>query len=551
MKAAPLRTSSTRRLPAWAPLRSPLFRALWLASLASNVGSWMHDVGASWLMTTLTRDAGLNALVSSAGALPMFLLALPAGALADIIDRRKLLIATQSWALLVTGGLAALTFAGAVSPTVVILFTLLLSLGSALTAPAWQAVIPEIVKKNQLSAAISLGGIAFNIARVLGPTVGGVIIGLLAPSLGDIAAPGAVFAINALSFSGVVAVLVFWKRASRESDLPPEHIRGAIRTGLRYTRHSPELSAILTRVGGFILFGSALWAMLSLHSRQNLGLDATGYGSLLGFFGAGAILAGVSLERLRSRFSSDQLVKLSSVGIALSFVALCFLSNPWVVRVAMFGAGVSWPLAMLTFQVAVIRNAPDWLRSRAASMFLLVFTGGQFVGSIGWGTIARFAGIRNAFLLAGCGMIASILVLRRFKISEGNQNFAASQHWDEPSVAFEHTPEEGPVLVTTEFNVPPESAREFVEAMQPIRLMRLRDGALRWNLFQDAADPTRWVETMLVESWTEHLRQHARVSLDSEALEAEARSFHIGAEPPRVSHLIAAQARHFEDEGEE
>ncbi|RYG71813.1 MFS transporter, partial [bacterium] len=275
MKAAPVRPPS-RRLPAWAPLRSPLFRALWLASLASNIGSWMHNVGASWLMTSLTRDAGLNALVTAAEALPIFLLSLPAGALADIIDRRKLMIATQTWALLITGGLAALTFSGVVTPPFLIGFTLLLSMGSALTSPAWQAVIPEIVKKKQLPAAIGLGGISFNIARILGPTLGGLIIGALAPHIGNISAPGAVFALNALSFSGVVAVLVFWKRPARNSDLPPEHIVSAIRTGLRYTRHSPELCAILIRVCGFILFGSALWAMLSLHSRQNLKLDATG-----------------------------------------------------------------------------------------------------------------------------------------------------------------------------------------------------------------------------------------------------------------------------------
>jgi MFS family permease len=552
MKEANSRPHSTRRLPAWAPLRSPLFRALWLASLASNVGSWMHDVGASWLMTSLSKDAGLNALVSAAGALPMFLLALPAGALADIIDRRKLLIATQTWALMITGGLAALTFSGAVTAPFLLCFTLLLSIGSALTSPAWQSVIPEIVKKNQLPAAIGLGGISFNIARVLGPTLGGVIIGILAPKIGNIAAPGAVFALNALSFSGVVAVLVFWKRAPRDSDLPPEHIMGAIRTGLRYTRHSPELRAILTRVGGFILFGSALWAMLPLHSRQNLHLDATGYGTLLGFFGAGAILVGLSFERLRSRFSSDTLVKISSAGAALNFLGLAFIRNPWLARAIMFEAGLTWPLAMLTFQVAVIRNAPEWLRSRAASMFLLVFTGGMTVGALTWGTLARLIGIPHAFLVASIGAFASIFVLARFKVTEGNQNFSASQHWEEPVVAIEHTPEEGPVLVTTEYMVAQENARDFIAAMQPVRLMRLRDGALRWNLFQDAADPSRWVETMLVESWNEHLRQHGRVSLDSAALEMTANSFHIGPEPPRVSHLIAAQARRFnEDESDD
>lgn len=549
MKAAPVRTPS-RRISAWAPLRSPTFRALWIASLASNVGSFMHENGASWLMTSLSKDPGLNAMVTAAGSLPMFLLALPAGALADIIDRRKLMIATQSWAVLVTGGLAALTFANAVTPTVLLIFTMLLSIGSALTAPAWQAIIPEIVKKKHLPTAVGLGGISFNTARVVGPTLGGLIVGFLAPKIGNIAAPGSVFALNALSFSGVVLVMLLWKRTPRETDLPPEHIVTAVRAGLRYTRHSPELRAILIRVGGFILSGSALWAMLSLHARYDLGLDATGTGILSGCFGVGAVTVGFSFGQLRTWFTSDQLVKISSAGVALNFVGLAFLHDPWLVRLIMLEAGLTWPLAMLTFNVAVIRNAPDWLRSRAASMFLLVFMGGMTLGSLGWGAIAKVIGIPDSFLLAACGAIGSALFLGRLRISEGNQNFNASQHWDEPTVAFEHTPEEGPVLVTTEFNIPPESAREFVEVMQPVRLMRLRDGALRWNLFQDAADPNRWLETMLVESWNEHLRQHARVSLDSEALEAAARSFHIGDEPPRVSHLIAAQARRFDDDAD-
>ncbi|MBW3635149.1 MAG: MFS transporter [Armatimonadetes bacterium] len=363
---------SHRRLPAWAPLRLPLFRALWVALLASNIGTWMHDVGAAWLMTSLSQDARVNALVSTAGALPMFLLALPAGALADIIDRRKLMIVTQTWAFGVSGTLAGMTFVGAVTPSILLFFTLLMSIGSALAAPAWQAIIPELVKKAELSAAISLGGIAFNIARVLGPTLGGLLIGSLVPVIGKIEAHGAVFALNALSFSGVLFVLVRWKRKPRASDLPPEHIAGAIRTGLRYTRHSPELCAILIRLGGYILGASAMWAMLPLHARQNLGMDASGYGILLGFFGAGAVVAGLFFERLRTRFSSDVLVAVSSLGMALGFVGLSVASQAWMVRAIMFELGLAWPLAMLLFQVALLRNAPEWLRSRAASMFLLV-----------------------------------------------------------------------------------------------------------------------------------------------------------------------------------
>ena len=537
----------SRQIPTWAPLRTPLFRALWLAALASNIGTWMHDVGAAWLMTSLSKDPALNALVAGAGALPMFLLALPAGALADILDRRKLLIATQCWALVVTGILAALTYFGLVGPGLLLVFTALLALGSALSQPAWQSVTPEIVKKQELAAAVGLGGISWNIARILGPMIGGFIIGILAPRVGNIAAPAAVFALNALSFSGVAMVIYHWKRAPSHSDLPPEHVLGAVKTGLRYARHSPELRAILVRNFGYILFGSALWALLPLHSRTNLNLDATGYGTLIGFFGAGAVLMGAMFEKLRTRFSPDQLVAISSIGAAIHFVGLANLENVWLVRLIQIEGGFAWPLAMLTFQVAMLKSVPDWIRSRAASLLLLVFTGGMTLGSAIWGTLGQLTSLQYAFYVAAAGLLASLLVLRGFPVSENSTKTTPSQHWPDPVVEIEPQPEAGPVLITTEYQIPPENARDFVSSMQSVRQIRLREGALRWNLFQDAAEPTRWIETMLVESWQDHLRQHARVSQESEQLEARAWEFHRGKEAPRVSHLIAANALRFDE----
>jgi MFS family permease len=489
----------SRQIPTWAPLRTPLFRALWLAALASNIGTWMHDVGAAWLMTSLSKDPALNALVAGAGALPMFLLALPAGALADILDRRKLLIATQCWALLVTGTLATLTYFNLASPIILLIFTALLALGSALSQPAWQSVTPEIVKKQELAAAIGLGGISWNIARIVGPMIGGFIIGILAPRVGDTAAPAAVFALNAISFSGVALVIYKWKREPRHSDLPPEHVIGAVKTGLRYARHSPELRAILVRNFGYILFGSALWALLPLHANTNLKLDATGYGTLIGFFGTGAVIMGAMFERLRARFSPDQLVAISSIGAAIHFVGLATFDNVWLVRLIQIGGGFAWPLAMLTFQVAMLKTAPEWIRSRAASLLLLVFTGGMTLGSAIWGTLGQLTSLQYAFYVAAAGLLGSLLVLRRFRVSENTTKTAPSQHWPDPVLEFEPEPEAGPVLVTTEFCIPPDDARAFVDAMQRVRQIRLREGALRWNLFQDAAEPTRWMETMLVE----------------------------------------------------
>lgn len=382
----------------WAPLRSPVFRALWIASLISNIGTWMHGVGAAWLMTELSKDTRLNALVSASESLPMFLLALPAGALADIFDRRKLLAAMQCWACFVTATLAICTFCNLTTAPVLLGFTALLALGSALSQPAWQSITPEIVKRAHFSAAVGLGGISWNIARVLGPTLGGTIIGLLAPRVGTLAAPASVFAINAVSFLAVVWVVLRWKRVPRASDLPPEHVVGAMRTGLNYARHTPEMRAILVRLFAFIFFSSTLWALLPLHAREDLHLDATGYGTLLGFFGAGAIAIGASIEKLRTRFSPDALVSLSSFGAAIGFLLIATIRDPWLARLAMLETGFTWPLAMMSFQVAIVKSAPDWIRSRAASLFLLTFTCGMTLGATTWGLVARATSIPTSTL---------------------------------------------------------------------------------------------------------------------------------------------------------
>lgn len=533
----------------WAPLRLPVFRALWIASLVSNMGTWMHGVGAAWLMTELSKDARLNALVSACESLPMFLLSLPAGALADIFDRRKLLAGMQLWACAITGLLAICTFAGLTGAGLLLLFTALLATGSALSQPAWQSITPEIVKRSHYSAAVGLGGISWNIARVVGPALGGALIGILSPRVGRLEAPASLFALNSLSFLAVVWVVWRWKRAARSSDLPPELVTGAMRTGLNYARHTPAMRAILVRVFGYIFFGSALWALLPLHARLDLGLDATGYGTLLGFFGIGAISVGASIEHLRARFSPDALVTISSVGAALGFVLLATLKNPWLSRLAMVENGFAWPLAMLSFQVAVVKSAPDWIRSRAASLFLLVFTGSQTLGAATWGFVAQKTSIPITFGITASGLVLSLFVLRRFRVEEtALSKQEPSNHWPEPVFELPVEPSRGPVLVTTEFQIAPDNARAFVEAMQSVRTLRLREGVLRWNLFQDAAHPQRWVETMLLASWNDHLRQHARVSVESAELEARAWAFHQGAAPPLVSHMLSSAAREWDEE---
>lgn len=557
-----------RRIPAWAPLRSPLFRALWLASLASNIGTWMHDVGASWLMTSLSSSEQLNALVSAAGAFPMFLLALPAGALADIVDRRKLVICTQSWAFLVAGALAILTLMSLTGPWILLFFTLLMGLGGAMTGPAWQALLPEMVKKRQVATAMSLGGASWNLSRIVGPLLGGAIISVAARVLPERAtAPGIVFAANAISFLGVVMVFARWKRVPREVDLPPEHILSAIRTGLRYTRHSPNVRAILTRTFGLMVCISAQFSLLPLYARTVLRLDAGGYASLLAFFGAAGVAGNLLYPSLRERFSPNHMLLWSAVLNAGNLFVLALAPKYfaptaalWIIRASMLLGGLAWPVAIQTCNVNIVRSVPDWVRSRAAGMFTLVFMGASVLGSAIWGALASRAaqagvpgsGISSAFIGAGAGLLAGIVFLHRFKVVDpGNADLSPSQHWPNPITAFEPSGEKGPVLVTIQYEIAPEDAEAFVQAMQLVRRLRLRDGALRWNLFQDIARPTRWVETSMVESWNEHLRTHARITYADREIEARAHAFHRGEEPPVAAHLIASSARPEIEESDE
>lgn len=490
----------------------------------------------------------------------MFLLALPAGALADIIDRRKLVIFTQTWATIVASSLAVFTLLNLTGPWVLLTFTLLMAVGNAMTGPAWQALLPEMVHKRQVPAAMSLGGAAWNLSRIIGPLLGGLIIGVAANLLPIRAtAPGVVFALNACSFLGVVLVFLRWRRAPREVDLPPEHIWGAIRTGLRYTRHSTTVRPILVRTAGLMLCISAQFSLLTLYSREVLHLDATGYASLIGFFGAAGVVGNMLYPRLSEKFTPSYLLFYSALLSASNLLVLSLAPGRtpvyltvWIVRASMLLGGFAWPIAIQTCNVSIVRSVPDWVRSRAAGMFTLVFMGSSTLGSLLWGSIAKWAGQPNqpgsgipvAFLGAALGLLLGLIALKRFVIVDvGNANLSPSQHWPEPEMAFDLAHEKGPILVTVEFEIAPEDTEAFVQAMQPIRRLRLRDGALRWNLFQDAAMPTRWFETVLVDSWGEHLRQHARVTHVDREIEQAAWAYHRGPDGPKVSHLIASSAR--------
>jgi MFS family permease len=523
----------TARSP-WRPLGEPAFRALWTASLASNVGTWMHDASAAWLMTTLDPSPLMVALMQTATSLPFFLLALPAGALADIVDRRRLLLVTQVWMLCAATALGICTLMHLTGPWILLGLTLALGLGAALNAPAWQATTPELVPPEQLPAAVALTGVSVNVARAVGPALGG----LLVAALGT----GWVFLLNAVSFLGVVAVLVRWRReVNVTSRLPPEDVPGAMRAGLRYVRHSAPFRGVLVRTAAFVVPAAALWALLPLFARHGLGLSAVGYGSLLGCLGLGAIMGALGLPRVRAQVSSDRLVVIATIVFAAVSIGLAMAPGAVVAGAVLLVGGVAWMAAMSTLNVAAQSAVPAWVRARALAVGLLALQGGLAFGSLLWGATATHIGIPRTLMAGAVLLLAGAALTTRFVLHGlSNLDLRPDPRWTLPQTACDLDGDEGPVLVTLEYHVAPDDADAFVAAVRRLEAIRRRDGAIRWNVYRDTEDATRWVETFVVESWLEHLRQHERITASDRVVLDAARRFHRGADGPRIRHHIAA-----------
>jgi MFS family permease len=519
---------------ALAPLRSPVFRALWIAALVSNIGTWMQSVGAVWQVGNQSGSAALVALVQTAVSLPIVLLALPAGAAADVVDRRRLLLLTQTWMLASAAALCVATVLGLASPAAVLALTFLLGLGNAANAPAWQATIPELVGGRLLAPAVALNSAGFNIGRAIGPALGGLVVAA--------AGPAAVFGLNALSYLGVLAVLWRWRRPPQDKLGAGEQMLGAIGAGIRYVRFAPLLRAVLLRTALFILPASALWALLPVVARGALGLDATGFGLLLGALGIGSVAGAVVLPRLRRAVPIDRRVVAATCLYALATVVLAVVGSALVVGLAMVAAGMAWLAILTSFNVATQTAVPRWVLARALAVYLLVFQGGLAVGSALWGVVAGRVGERTALLAAAASFGLGLLAALRWRLQGIGALDLTPSVRPEPVTVLDPEPDDGPVLVLVRYRVDLARAEEFASAMRAMRRVRRRDGAYRWGLFEDVADPSCFVETYVVRSWAEHLRQHERFTAEDLAVRERVRSFHIGDDPPAVSHFIHPDA---------
>ncbi|MBT3991059.1 MAG: MFS transporter [Rhodospirillaceae bacterium] len=517
----------------WAPFRHKMFTLLWVAIVVSNVGTWMHDLSAGWLMATLTPSPLLVASVQAATTLPVFLFALPAGALADIVDRRRLLLIVKIILTIVAIAMSLSVYLNFMNPWLLLIFTLLMGTGAAFIAPAWQAIVPQLVPRPELQQAIALNSVGINISRAIGPAVGGLVIavvGLWAP-----------FMLNAISFIFVIGVLIWWKAGSGEARaLPAERFTGAIRAGLRYTRESGPVRNTLYRAIGFFLFATCYWALLPLIARDLLKGGPSYYGLLLASIGGGAVLAALGLPKLKKILGPNKVVATGSAGTALVLVIFAMSSNQIAGLGASMLAGASWLAVLSSLNVSTQLALPEWVRARGLSMLLTVYFGAMAGGSVIWGNIAGQIGVPTTLLIAAGGAALAIPITWRWKIiADPSIDLTPSFHWPVPVMASEIEEDRGPVMVTVEYQIDPKNREAFQSAMENYGHTRRRDGAFSWGIFEDVSAPGRFLEYFLVDSWLEHERQHHRVTEADIEIEKQVMQYHLGETRPIARHLIA------------
>ena len=528
---------------ALAPLRRRGFRAAWTALAGSQLVIWMNTVGAVTVIASLSDSATLIALVQTANAVPAVLLALVMGSMADIVDRRRFVLASQGWMLLSVAAFAALTLADLITPELALGLTFALGAGMATTFVIYQALTQDFVPRAELPAAVALNGVAINLARAIGPALAGFIIAALSA--------GALFAVEAGLLVLIVGLVALRVRPPGPARASGERLAPAVRAGVRFVRFSPPVRTVLLRGAAFSVSASALWALLPVVALGRLNLSDSSFGLLMGCVGTGAILGATMLPRLRRRLPFDRMIALASLGLAGGLVALAYV--PWaeLVAVTLLLTGACWLMVLSSLNTSAQRVAPGWVRARTLAAFQLVMQGGLAIGSLVWGLVTGAADVETALTVAAGGLVAGVALARRWPLGPSEDNdLTPAGVWSDPIVDIDPRPDDGPVLITVEYQVDASDVDRFVEAMDELARIRRRDGAYRWDLYADLERPGSYLETFLVDSWSEHLRQHGRLTVADLEVTRLTSSFHRGEGSPVVRHMLWAGALEREQPGD-
>ena len=513
-----------------APLRHMAFRRIWLASLLSNLGLLIQAVGAAWAMTQMTSSADDVALVQTALMLPVMFISMPAGAIADMYDRRVVALIALGIAL---GGASALTvlfWFDLVTPNILLSLCFVVGSGMALMGPAWQSSVSEQVPPDTLPAAVALNGISYNIARSFGPAIGGVIV----------AAAGAVaaFACNAVLYLPLVVALLMWRRVVEPQHLPRERLNRAIVSGIRYIANSPSIRIVLIRTFVTGVIGGAISALMPLVARDRLHGGALTYGVILGAFGVGAVIGALNISAIRQRMSGEAAVRACTLSMGAATAAVGLSASPVLTCAALVLAGAVWMLAVALFNIGVQLSAPRWVAGRALAAYQASISGGIAIGSWGWGRMTDAHGVEVALVVSGALMALSPLLglwLRMPPVGARNEDAEALA---DPEVQLSLTPRSGPLVVEIEYRVTQDDARAFHSVMQDVQLSRQRNGAYGWSIARDIADPEAWTERYHCPTWLDYLRQRNRATRSERELYQRASSFHRGPDPVHVRRML-------------
>ncbi|MBN8492160.1 MAG: MFS transporter [Burkholderiales bacterium] len=518
--------------PTFAPFRTVVFRNLWLATFAANISMWMNDVTAAWVMTSLTTSPVMVALVQTASTLPVFLLGLPSGALADIIDRRRYFAATQLWVALTALVLATLSLTGALTAPLLLALTFANGVGLAMRWPVFSAIVPEVVPRPQLGAAMALNGISMNLSRVVGPVAAGAILSAVGS--------GAVFVLNVVLAVAAFVTILRWRSTPRTSTLPGERFVGAMRVGWQHVMQSPRMRSVLVRIFFFFLHSSALLALLPLIARELHGAGPGTYTLMLACIGGGAVVAALYFPRWRERFNRDQFVVIGTFAHAAMSVVVVFAPNAWVALPAIVVLGMAWISTANSLTLAAQVALPNWVRARGMAIYQMALMGGAAAGSFLWGQVAGVTSVRIAVCAAAVVGPVLWLLTRKLTVEGGaDPDFSPARPANLPATAIEVGADEGPVMVTVEYQIDPAQSEAFAAVMQKTRRARLRQGALSWGLFRDTAAPGRYIEYFVDESWVEHLRRLERFTAADAGLREQRLAFHRGESPPQVRRFVA------------
>ncbi|WOH52427.1 MFS transporter [Bradyrhizobium sp. sBnM-33] len=513
-----------------APLRHATFRRIWLASLLSNLGALIRSVGAAWAMTQMTSAADMVALVQTALMLPVMLISMPAGAIADMRDRRIVALVSLTISLAGATALTTLAWLGLVTPNLLLVLCFVVGSGVALMDPAWQSSVSEQVPSEALPAAVALNSISYNIARSVGPAIGGIVV----------AAAGAVaaFALNALLYLPLMLALFLWKRGTEPSRLPPEKLNRAIVSGVRYIINSPSIKIVLTRSMVTGVIGGAIIALMPLVARDLLHGGAETYGIMLGAFGLGAVVGALNITEVRKRMSGEAAIRACALSMGGAFAAVALSREPVLTAAALVLAGAVWMMTWVLFSVGVQLSAPRWVAGRSLAAYQAASSGGIAVGSWGWGRLTDVAGVDTALLVTAALMLASPLLGLWLPMPRINARDEEPEMLEDPKVRLALTGRSGPLVVEIEYRIRQENARAFHNLMQDVQLFRQRNGAYGWSIARDIADPELWTERYHCPTWLDYLRQRNRSTQSERALDRQAEAFHVGPEPVHVRRML-------------